>query len=259
MTQLSFIRAKIEIARLMCHPLIGRLISTIYHNRIHTNGLTIDTNLSIITPEIKASLFWGIYEKAEIRFVKQYIQRDCDVIELGSSLGVVSCQICKVLDANRKLICLEANPELIEIMKLNLHVNCLEHDVIVIDKAIDYDSSRNSINLSFDSDHTGARISNGKVNAKHQWEVKTITLSNLLHSYDISEYVLVCDIEGAEAQIIDKDGLSLSKCRQIILELHDTTLDGRDISIDDMLGTLTQRLGFRLRDQHGPVLCLERP
>src|ERR1700730_12780210 len=78
------------IARIICHPLIGRIISLVFRDRIPSRGSLIHTKDKAVVPSVKAALFWGLYESAEVRFVKEFLRSDLDVIELGSSLGVVT-------------------------------------------------------------------------------------------------------------------------------------------------------------------------
>src|SRR2546423_14009346 len=104
---------KVSMARALCHPIVGRVLGATLRNRIHAGGFGVDTSDPAIAPRVKASLFWGFYESAEIRFVRQYLRRDCDAVELGSSLGVVSCNVRRRLMPRRRLVCVEANPRLL--------------------------------------------------------------------------------------------------------------------------------------------------
>ena len=45
---------------------------------------------------------------------------------------------------------------------------------------------------------------------------------------------------------------------QIIAELHDTDIDGRRVTIDDMCRTLEAELGFTMRHRYGPVCVFEK-
>src|SRR4051812_6437349 len=95
---------KTAIADLLCSSFIGNLLSRAYSDRIPNGGLVVDTSHPSVTPQLTASIFWRIYEGAEIRFVHQFLRPDLDVIELGSSIGVLSCHIKQRLLPSCKLI-----------------------------------------------------------------------------------------------------------------------------------------------------------
>ena len=78
-----------------------------------------------------------------------------------------------------------------------------------------------------------------------------------LRAQGLTRFALVADIEGGEAAIIDKDEPALRNCEQIVIELHATQLDGRDVSIDDLVRNIEAR-GLALTARHGPVCVFER-
>jgi len=75
-------------------------------------------------------------------------------------------------------------------------------------------------------------------------------LSFFLNENKINDYVLVCDIEGAEIYILKEDINSLKNCRQIIIELHDTHYGDMPVKIDTMEKIILDN-GFRLQDGYG--------
>jgi len=89
----AMLSLKIAVAKFVTARLIGELVAVAYRNKIPFRGLRFSTADPQIHPRVKASLFWGLYESAEIRFVNAYLPRSIDVVELGSSIGVVSCSV----------------------------------------------------------------------------------------------------------------------------------------------------------------------
>ena len=83
-------------------------------------------------------LLAGIYERAEIDFVHRYLPGNSKVIELGASIGGNSCQIARRLDRGVPMACIEANPEIVPILRENIARNCGDRPVEVI-HAMEYD------------------------------------------------------------------------------------------------------------------------
>lgn len=105
-------RVKIFIAKILTLPFVGSAIAVLSKDRISYRGMIIDTQNQYLTPSTKAEIFWGIYEGAEARFIQKYLTGDLGVIELGASIGIVSCCIKKKLNGKSKLIAVEAHPGL---------------------------------------------------------------------------------------------------------------------------------------------------
>lgn len=246
---------KSKLSNLICNPAIGGLLEKVYRNRIPGHGLIIDTNNTCISKTSKAKVFWGIYESAEVAFVNNYLQPGFDVIELGGSIGLVSSIIRKKLSDAERLVIVEANPYLIESIKSNLTINAPDKNYQICPKAIS--SFDGFISFQVKSENTSGRIQLAQ-KTKNCLDIPTISLSKLLleYKYDNS-FVLVSDIEGAEAEIIYKDIDSLKRCQLILIELHETEIDNKHVSVQNMIDII-QENGFILKDRYGNVCLLEK-
>ena len=242
-------------ALLIANQWVGRIISYIYADRIPSNGFVIDTSSNVL-PRIKARIFWRIYESAEIKFVKQYLRPDLDVVELGSSIGVLSCNISKIIGNSRKLILVEANTSLVNNIQSNLRINgLLTANTTILPAAISYDYTeagttsfyvgRSNLNSSLESG--SSKIS-----------VKSTTLSELLLSENIQHYSLVMDIEGGEVDILLNDIEALDKCEQLIVELHYVSRNGQIYTVEDLVSLFTEKAKFTLIARRGPVCVFLR-
>lgn len=252
---------KQPLADLLCHPIVGTAIAAIGRDRIASGGLSIRTENPSISARTKAQIFWGIYESAEIRFVRRHLRRDLDVLEVGSSLGVVSSHALSHLAPGRKLICVEANPTLIPTIEANLAANCPGREFHVINRALDYENPNGTTRLRMSGDTSASqlgRLSATEGNAGREVSVETTTIRKLVAEHGLRDYALISDIEGAEAGYVFAGADELAGCRQIILELHDTDHLGRRLSWRDLLAALVEHHGFRVRDGYGPVQVLER-
>jgi hypothetical protein len=86
--------------------------------------------------------------------------------------------------------------------------------------------------------------------------VSAVTLSDILDSRAIDQYILVSGVEGAEAAMVYDDP-ALGRCHRIVIELHDTMHKDNRTTVDDLYRGLLAR-GFALLEQQGPVFAMER-
>ena len=240
---------KIWIAKGLCAAWIGRLVSWIYADQIPFHGTRIFTHDPQMKSKTKAMLFWKMYESSELRFVKKYIDSSYDVIELGGSIGAVSIQIGKKING-RKLISVEANPSLLKIQRNNLVANG-----IINFKQINaaYGSEKKPVWFASGVENTLGKISEEGIG--NGFFVETISLSSIIKAYDLSDYVLVCDIEGAEIDLLLHEKEALRRCKLMVIETHDTIDQNRHYSPEEMKTMLLQ-MGFEWIDQHGVNLVM---
>lgn len=249
---------KTAIARVMCNDLVGHAVSNVFQDRIPSRGNIIFTSDSRILPSVKASLFWGLYESSEIRFVQKYLRSGLDFIELGASLGVVSSHIARCLRPTCKLICLEANPYLLEQIRQNVEKNSPQSNLIVMHGAIDYSCSGHAaIAFEIGTRNLDSRVQKGKT-GNELIRVPRVTLQQILHEHSLTSFGLVCDIEGAEVGLILSERESLSFCKQMIVELHSTVYEGHEYTVDELCSNIQEQHGFFLRDRRGGVCVFER-
>jgi FkbM family methyltransferase len=241
------------LADLLCSDAVGRVLGRAFGDRIPRAGLRFHVPSPPVSPCTRAQIFWGIYESAEIRFARRFLGSDLDVIELGASLGVVSCELARILAGRRRLVSVEANPELLPIWEENLRCNAPGADVRLLHGAIDYGAAGSHTRLSLGQDTSASRLGDGPEGI----EVPATTLSQILAQTGIREFALVCDIEGAEAGILLDDAPALAGCRRIVTELHSTRYRERAFHYSELALAL-EALGFSRRAEHGPVYCFER-
>jgi len=248
-----------RIGDVLCHPIIGDAIAGVFRGRVPSLrfGTRLETHASCVTGKVAALIFWGMYESAEIRFVRRYLAPELDVIELGGSIGAVTSEIARRQAPGHQLISVEANPELIPLLRRNVDANAPGHPVRILHRALDYAGggapTRFARGVTNMDGATGGGADAGAV-----VEVPSCTLSGLLDEHGIREFALVSDVEGAEAGLIRHDAAALARCRQIVIELHEVDGEHGRESPDSLRDALVERHGFRLVDQRGPVCAFER-
>lgn len=245
-------RPKKIAAAVLCNELTGRILAKRFGNEIPLRGMRFWTPTPPVSPSTKARIYWGIYESAELRFVRKFLRRGFDVIELGASLGVVSCEIARILGDSGRLLSLEANPALQPLWARNISENAAGARAALVHAAIDYEASGGFARLAVAAETDASRVGHGS-----GIQVPATTLTQLRREHGFQEFALVCDIEGAEAGLFLEDDSGLDGCHLVIAELHNATFRSCTYSPAELANALTTQ-GFVVRAQHGPVFAFER-
>ena len=252
--------AKRFIVEALCNGFTSPVVVRMLGQTISSDGLPIDIRNNRISNKTKIKVFLGLYERAERDFVQKYLPPDLDVIELGASIGVVSSEIARKLEVGHKLVSVEADAELLDVLNRNVRANSPVCQAVSEQAAV-MDSRFEQAFVEFRRDrsgNTGGRLAS----SSHEpgadiFQVPVITVKTICEKHAISEFTLVMDIEGAEASVIYGDVDDLAGCRVLIAELHATTLGGRSVTPAKMKDRLLS-LGFRHLASYGNVCAFER-
>jgi FkbM family methyltransferase len=249
----ALLRLKLSAAAVLTCPPAGAVIAAATRNRVPNHGLRIDVAGRDVTARVRAALFWRLYESAEIRMIRRYLGAAGTVVELGASLGITSAHIAARLAPGSRLVCVEANPRLVEGLGRRLaphagHIAFEVENVAVTEEAgpVRLSLARSNLDSRLGDDVSGRTVA-----------VPATTLRKLLADRMIEEFDLVSDIEGAEASFLLGDPGVLDRCRRAVLELHDTTYSGQRVTAAELLDAALAT-GLRVVERHGVVVALAR-
>ena len=216
-------------------------------NKVKIRGQRFDVDNPLIETQRKSWLYFGIYELSELDFVERYVDAGDAVIEVGGSIGVVACATNRKLKHPEKHIVVEANPGLIPTLHKNRDLNRCGFRIECAAVAYGVD------HVEF---HQAADFVGGSV-ARRDGDVvpvKTTTLGQLVEELGSPAVTLVCDIEGAELDLV-KNELSVlrDRVRLILMEIHPHKLG------DELVRAMFQMLrdaSFELIDKSRNVVAL---
>jgi FkbM family methyltransferase len=155
----------------------------------------------------------GSYEAAEQVAVERFLDRDRPLIELGVGIGLIACLANRRLRNRSQHLCVDGNPDALSIASLNGSQNGC--GFATLHAALAYDTTT----VTFGADE---EVLDGGINSGHRpITAPTVTLAQLFGRTGFPECSLICDIEGADAAMIDREGdLIQERVRLIILESH---------------------------------------
>lgn len=254
---------KINIKKIIYHLLCNNVTGTVIYffgrgsvRDLRWPGFRFTVPAAYVNKQMVAAVFWGFYESAEIRFVEKYLRNDLDVIELGSSIGIVAGHIISKMGEGKNFITVEANPFLIDTIQANIKRHQKPGSTFeVLNNAVGH--AAEEVTISITNNNTETRVVKNEA-AADGVKVKTIKFSELVERNANRNYSLVCDIEGSEVEILLFEATALKQCCQLFIELHDAVYNGNHYSIQQLKEMLVTTHGFKVIMEHGPVVYCAR-
>ena len=227
---------------------VGRMVE-ILGNRVRIEGLVFSVNSPSIETPHKSTLFFGLHELDERKLLGQYLPRDLPIVEFGGGLGVISCLASRRISRPDRHVVVEANPRLIPLIEQNRSRNGCRFTVI--NKALAYDSSMIEFSIKSDFVSSGVGMATDEMVS-----VATTTMKETADAAGFDQFSLICDIEGAEAALVDREIDSLrERVPFILIEVHPGVI-GSD-AVTEMICEL-ESTGFVVLDQCGDNFVLTR-
>ncbi|WP_417724165.1 FkbM family methyltransferase [Salipiger sp.] len=182
---------------------------------IRSRGLKIPKHPQITTGRVRGALRQGTYERKECDAVARVVHEGDRVLELGGGIGYMST----LLSVSRKVahvVSYEANPALIpyirSVHEANEVTNVEVRNALLTATGgdpVDFHVRANFLGSSMDRDSDPDSIIETVKIARHR-------LDDVLA--EVAPDVLVCDIEGAEADLLPAGDWSSLRCA--VIELH---------------------------------------
>jgi len=193
------------------------------------------------------------YEKTEAKMIINYLMIDTNVIELGGCLGVISALIRHNIGANAHHLIVEANPDLTEICFSNATNATTKKNTSIEVAAVDY-SNKKYVNFVF-----GHHMHVGRVSKDQEKGIRTqtTTLSELVTKIPKGPFALICDIEGAEEHLFEREGSVMSNVTLLILETHPYMYSDGANTQKKILDCIAS-YGLQEIDREGDVVCFKR-
>ncbi|WP_412079773.1 FkbM family methyltransferase [Thalassobacter stenotrophicus] len=153
-------------------------------------------------------------------FVKKYLARGMNVVELGGSIGVISSTIRSRIGRWAYHLVVEADPLLAGVCEHNASLNAAPDRCCVFQAAIDYSGASTVTFACGHNAHTGRLTTRDEQGLT----VPAISLSEVAAALPPGPFALVCDIEGAEAEMIASKKSVFSAISTIVVGGHPVIL-----------------------------------
>lgn len=222
------------LARRYGPPCLGLLAKLL--GRVRVGDCQFTTRDRSITVAAAGEMLEETYEINERQALDAVLDPRLPVIDCGASLGIVACLVNRRLADPARHVAVEANPDLLPVLERHRAMNTAQFQVL--HAAVAYGARQVAFNISGNSLAGSLAGRGGRLVT-----VPAVTLREVADRYGFERFGLLCDIEGAEMDILRHDeALLVERARWVIMESH-TGLDGRNLA-PEVVEWFTSR-GFR--------------
>jgi FkbM family methyltransferase len=230
------------------HDWEGRLLELL-GNRARIDGAILDVSNPLIPTRDKAPLLKRTYERPE-RLLMRHLPLRFPLIELGANIGALACIANRRLHSPTQHVVIEANPELIPILERNRTLNSAQFRIEQM--ALAYDVSEITFYLA------DKLVASSLIQSKGRpVTVRTTTLAQIAARAGFTNFSVICDIEGAEAGMIEQEIDLMRDCIPCLILEHHPKLLGRETA--DRLHQMLVSAGLEVRERRGQSVCYMNP
>jgi FkbM family methyltransferase len=223
-----------ELLLFKAESFLGSLIEK-QDNRAELGGCSFSVDSPSIPTEVKGLFFFNRYERPERKALQRFLNPNLPVVEFGGAIGVVACITNKRLEYPNQHVVVEANPDLLRLLKENRDRNTCAFSIVP--QAVAYDCAETTFYRS--PNYLGSSL---EVQSGLPVQIKTVTLLQILEKFGFETCTLICDIEGGELELVNKESEVLrDRVKTLILEIHDWILG--PVAVEQLLARL-KSLGF---------------
>lgn len=195
---------------------------------------------------IRTLIETGDYEREEASFVSKYLTNDDKVVELGCAIGYLGA-FAKKKYPEIQWMSVDGNPAMCYEAEIVHYINDVDlpkpYNTVATHK-------KNSVSFYIRDEFLSSSMSP----APHPYSkvIKTISVPAVRpHIYLRHCNVLVCDIEGGEAELFTLD-LDLSGIDKLIIEIHQGVIgDAAAITVHENISYQ----GLKLKETFGKEIC----
>jgi len=154
------------------------------------------------------------HEEVEREFISKYLDPKDSVLELGGSIGVISCLTNSILENKKNHVVVEPNKIAQDFLLFNRKTNNCKFS---IESSI-IDNKETRVLFYVTNDFVSSSIYSKNLRGYKQEYIDCISFDDFIKKHKISFNTLIMDIEGHEFNFISENNLKFFE--KIIIEFH---------------------------------------
>lgn len=186
----------------------------------------------------------GLYDPDLVRYCKQYLISDKDVLDIGANIGFYAVMFAKNIHG-RRVLAVEPTRNALERLRKNIVLNRVEDIVIVFEGVVSDRAGKATIRVvPGKEEYSSVGVMEHPSIMEQQYaseEVASITVDELVARHDLNPGFMKVDVEGGEHPVFSGAKKVLSTWRPVILsELSNFLLTKNGSSSMDVINLIRQ-------------------
>jgi FkbM family methyltransferase len=193
-------------------------------------GIRIPVRGSPLSPRMRRRLFRGLYETAERDLVQRFVRRGDRILEIGASLGILTCFLAKSAGEQGRIVSVEPNAALKPHFDRQLRLNGIAAELVNVlccplwSEAVPPEFSSQTFLPSVDN--LSGRMAGASENGiAIPWK----TASAICAERNLEPSVVIVDVEGTEKVWTRRPPGFPPSVRTVIVEFH-PKITGADVA-----------------------------
>lgn len=224
-------RIRVFLHNLYFNSLISYLENLVFRNKIKHFDLLLNDDKNIISYSTRSLIRHNLYEKYEFEAINKLFIKPENLIDLGSSIGLLSLCIARK-QVNKKIVLVEPVLEYLDFSK-KLFKKYSNNDHFFINKAIDYSDQKIFIEKK--------NVLASKINYLSGKNINKVSIKEIIDTFNIESFNLIIDIEGKSFEPLFKEPNLISKCSNILIEENFSEVYKKEIILEKL-----NELGFEI-------------
>jgi FkbM family methyltransferase len=228
----------------------------IWPKLININGVKIAVRNSPLNSQMRRHLMKGRYEAAERELATTFIRPGDQILELGASVGIVTCFLARAAGERGRVVSVEPNSQLKSYFQRQLLLNGIRAELIhalccpLWKQQIPEKLASQSF-LASRSTLSGRTARPGETGISVRW----LTAEEVCRQTSLEPTVLVADIEGTEVVWTEHPPNFPRSLRTVLIELHTHIVGTKSAG---QIVQVVMSEGFRLAGVQRNVFAFER-
>lgn len=256
-------RLRKSLGPLFINSYVGGAISLLYGDVLTVKGFRIWLPEEVVPRRIVAAMKLGSYERSEVEMLRKWLEPGTPVVELGVGIGWAAVHV-RYFQGTEPSACylgVEADSRARAIAAVNLAANVsgLGPPSRIVEGIIGCRGEPEASSVESERRRQWGPAQQAQDVKTQNDSLQPLMLRDLLVKHRHPQRgVLVCDIEGAERQLVSREADSLGWFDTIIMEMHEPKREGgTPLRVEDVASLIAAE-GLDFVDSHGRVFVFVR-
>lgn len=206
-----------ELWRVWLHLKVAAIRALGLKTTMHYAGLDIPLYREGISAEVVMGIASGLYEQPEIAGLSRVLRPGDRILELGAGLGVVTALAARAAGPQGRILAYEADPKLLkdthEFLARHGVQNAEVRNAVLVPEAAPGETRSFHVSRVF---AVSSLVPHAGSTRHKTISVPAVAVNDVIG--DFRPDVLICDIEGGEAELIP--AINFKGLRAVVIEMH---------------------------------------